>query len=89
MLDILLKQPLNLENMILHIEFQNPLLCGIAKNVQGDILLCEISGLWQVWQDEHEWPYLMWPHSQVYYWDSQKQIRQMRNGSRETNVELL
>lgn len=56
MLEILLKRPLKLENVILHIEFLNPLLCGIAKNAQGDILLCEISGLWQVWQDECEWP---------------------------------
>lgn len=30
--------------MILHIEFCSPPLCGIAKNTQGEILLCEISG---------------------------------------------
>lgn len=40
----LLKQPLNLENMILHIEFCNPLLCGIAENTQGEIPWCGISG---------------------------------------------
>lgn len=72
--------------MILHIEFCSPPLCGIAKNTQGEILLCEISGY-----DKFDKMSLndltLCGHTAKYTIKVlKKQIRQKRNGSLETNT---